>query len=214
VASPDTDVRRSYPGIPAGATVAGGIRGLSLNNSGDLLLLFDDWGDAVDRVSFLPDWHTPALDETRGRSLERIDPSGPGNEGWNWGSSAGAGGGTPGAPNSLAPAARGAGPGLECAPNPFSPDGDGHEDVTLISFRPGTGQAIARVRIYDAAGRPVRTLTAGGYIGPGGSFAWNGYDDRGRKAPIGIYVVVADAVDGTGERAVSLRGVVVVAGRL
>jgi hypothetical protein len=168
----------------------------------------------IDRVAYSPSWHTPALEVTQGRSLERVDPGSAGSEGWNWGTSAGSAGGTPGGPNSLRVSPQASGGELDCSPNPFSPDGDGFEDVTLISYRPGNGPALARARLYDAQGRLVRTLTAGGYIGAGGSFAWNGYDDLGRKAPIGIYVVVVDTVDGDGGGAASLRAVVVVGGKL
>jgi hypothetical protein len=213
VASPDSALN-GYPVIPPGTAVAVGLKGLSLNNGGDLLLLLDEGGGVIDRVAYLPSWHTPALEETQGRSLERIDPASPGSEGWNWGTSAGSNGGTPGGPNSLSVPVAGRSGGLECVPNPFSPDGDGFEDVTSIAVRPGSGASIARARIYDIQGRLVRTLTAGGYLGPEGSFAWNGYDDRGRKAPIGIYVVVVDTVEGGGGGAASWRAAVVVAGKL
>jgi hypothetical protein len=214
VGSPDTALRDAYPEIPSAAVVVTGVRGLSLNNSGDLILLLDESGGIIDRVAYLPSWHTPALEETQGRSLERIDPGSPGSEGWNWGSSAGSGGGTPGGPNTLGVVVPPSGGGLACVPNPFSPDGDGFEDVTLITVRPGSLASIARIRVYDVQGGLVRTLTSGQYLGPVGSFAWNGYDDRARKAPIGIYVVVVDTVDGGGGEAASLRAVVVVAGRL
>jgi len=213
LATPDSTLD-GYPEIPQGTPITEKLKGLSLNNSGDLLLLLDESGGAIDRVEYSPSWHTPALEETQGRSLERIDPGSPGNEGWNWGTSAGTGGGTPGGPNSLVSATPSPDGGLECSPNPFSPDGDGFEDVTMISVRPGSGSALARVRIYDVQGRLVRTLTAGGFIGPEGSFAWNGYDDRGRKAPIGIYVVVVDTLNGGGDASSSFRAVVVVAGKL
>lgn len=215
VCSPDSGIRPAYPWIPEEAPVAGPFPGLTLNNGGDLLLLRDESGWTIDSVVYDPRWHTPALDDATGRSLERIEPGAPGNQAWNWGSSAGANGGTPGAPNSLRAGGRSRPDGgIVCSPNPFSPDGDGFEDVTVIAGDPGTGPAIARVRIFDAGGRLVRTLTSGTYVAGAGPFAWNGYDDGGRKVPIGIYVVLLDALEGTGEGAYTLRGVVVVAGRL
>jgi flagellar hook assembly protein FlgD len=88
------------------------------------------------------------------------------------------------------------------------------EAIPEIAFRSGNGPSIARARIYDAGGALVRTLTSGEYMPADGSFAWNGYDDRGRRAPIGIYVVVVDLVDGSGKEATALRAVVVLAGNL
>lgn len=212
--SPDSALTAHYPEIPDEARVIGNLRGFSLNNDGDLLILSDESGGTIDRLDYLPEWHTPALDETRGRSLERIDPANEISGPWNWGTSAGGSGGTPGYRNSLAANRVPTDDRLRCDPNPFSPDGDGIEDVTLIGYRLGGGPVIARVRIYDREGRPVRTLVEGVYAPGTGSFAWNGYDDAGRKAPIGVYVVLLDAVDGSGVEAMSLRGVVVVAGRL
>ncbi len=212
--SPDTTMRADYPDIPAGVEVIGRLRSFSLNNSGDLLILSGPAGEMIDRVEYLPQWHTPALDVTQGRSLERIDAGTGGEPAWNWGTSAGGGGGTPGYRNSLNAEQAAGDDGLNCSPNPFSPDGDGFEDVTLINYRLETGPVIARVRIYDREGRTVRTLTAGEYVTGTGSFAWNGYDDHGRKAPIGVYIVLLDAVDASGSEAVSARGVVVLAGRL
>jgi hypothetical protein len=213
--SPDTSVRSDYPGIPDDVRVVGGMRPLSLNNGGDIILLLDETGAVIDRVGYDPGWHTPALDVTQGRSLERIESTTPGSGPWNWGTSAGSSGGTPGRANSLAEAPPSGEERLGCSPNPFSPDGDGYEDATVIGYRlGGGGPVVARVRIYDAEGRPVRTLTGGSYVTGSGSFVWNGYDDRGRKVPIGVYVILLDAVDATGTESYTARCVVVVAGRL
>jgi hypothetical protein len=214
VCSPDTGIRAAYPGIPGEAPVAEGLTGLSLNNGGDLILLVDGTGALVDRVDYLPGWHTPALDETRGMSLERIESSGGDAGGWNWGTSAGGSGGTPGRRNSLAAERSEATAVIAFSPNPFSPDGDGREDATVIAYRFGRISAVSRVRIYDRDGRLVRTIAGSSYVAGEGSFVWNGYDDRGRRVPVGIYVVLLDAVDGSGTEAFSARGAVVVAGGL
>ncbi len=212
--SPDTAMATHYPEIPDAVRVIGGLRAFSLNNDGDHLILSDEAGGTIDRLDYVPEWHTPALDETRGRSLERIESGSGGSGPWNWGTSAGGSGGTPGFRNTLAADRVPTDDRLRCDPNPFSPDGDGFEDVTVIGYRLGDGPVIARIRIYDREGRPVRTLAEGVYATGTGSFAWNGYDDAGRRAPIGVYVVLLDAVDGSGVEAMSLKGVVVVAGRL
>ncbi len=212
--SPDTTMTSDYPGIPEGVRVIGGLRGFTLNNTGDRIILFDEIGETIDRVDYVPEWHTPALDVAQGRSLERIESLTPGTGTWNWGTSAGSSGGTPGSRNSLTMERVVRDERLSCTPNPFSPDGDGFEDVTVIGYRLGSTPVIARVRIYDSEGRPVRTLTGSEYVTGTGSFVWNGYDDRGRKAPIGIYIILLDAVDASGTEAISAKGVVVVAGRL
>lgn len=213
--SADTSVMSDYSMIPQGTIVIAGLRGLSLNNGGDLLSLTDATGYAIDRVAYSPAWHASVLDGTGGRSLERIDPSSPGSEGWNWGSSADPAGGTPGRRNSLfaeVPPSSGA---LSFDPNPFSPDGDGVGDVIHLRYRhPGKAAAVIRVRIYDTGGNLVRTLTSGTYVSREGTVVWNGFDDRGRKCPIGVYIVLLEGVDGDGTEVFSEKGVVVVAGKL
>ena len=203
-----------YADIPAGVQLIEAARGFTLNNTGDRLILTDGSGGTIDRIDYTPQWHTPALENRQGRSLERIESETSGSGAWNWGTSAGASGGTPGYRNSLATGLVKRDERLNCSPNPFSPDGDGFEDVTGIGYRLGEGAVIARVRIYDAEGRPVRTITGGDYVTGAGSFAWNGYDDRGRRVPIGIYLILLDAVDASGTSALSARGVVVVGGKL
>jgi hypothetical protein len=72
-----------------------------------------------------------------------------------------------------------ASPELRAAPNPFA-------QATNLSFvlpRPGP----AAVRIYDASGRVVRTLSTGPRPAGAGSVNWNGTDGSGRSVPTGIY---------------------------
>ncbi len=91
------------------------------------------------------------------------------------------------APGDGAPAARfGVGPVL---PNP-APGG------TRIGFALPR-QARVRLRIYDAAGRLVRTLLDGEVPAGPGSLRWNGLTDDGRQAPAGLYFTRLEGPDGT-----------------
>jgi hypothetical protein len=64
-------------------------------------------------------------------------------------------------------------------PNPFNP-------VTRISFELRTG-GETKLRIFDAAGRRVRTLMTGN-LDPGTYVAvWDGTDDGGRTVGSGVY---------------------------
>jgi hypothetical protein len=66
------------------------------------------------------------------------------------------------------------------APNPFNP-------MTTISFRVPSGASHASLRVYDAAGRLVRTLHQG-RLAPGDhAVTWRGVDDRGRAVSSGVY---------------------------
>jgi hypothetical protein len=70
---------------------------------------------------------------------------------------------------------------LPCYPNPFNP-------TTTIPFSLET-QGNVSLRIYDAAGRVVRTLQDGALPAGPHSLMWDGRDDRGASAATGIYFV-------------------------
>jgi hypothetical protein len=79
-------------------------------------------------------------------------------------------------------------------PNPFTPNGDGRNDVTFISFfvsnllveRPVT------INIFDVTGRMVRSLldtksTAQAFVEQN-AIRWDGRDNNGRLLPPGLYI--------------------------
>ncbi len=68
-----------------------------------------------------------------------------------------------------------------CRPNPFAKS-------THITYAIGGKEATPiTLRVYDAAGRIVRTLTDG-YVSPGFyRVCWNGTDDRGSRVASGLY---------------------------
>ena len=75
---------------------------LSLNNSGDDVVLADLTNSQIDSVRYSPSWHNPALNtSTTGKSLERVNPSLASNDRKNWSSSIAPGGATPGQRNSI-----------------------------------------------------------------------------------------------------------------
>jgi len=76
-------------------------------------------------------------------------------------------------------------PTLMAAPNPFNP-------LTEVRFAmPEAGPV--QVRVYDAAGRLVRTLHDGGLGAGEQSVCWDGRDGRGDRAAAGMYLVQARA---------------------
>ena len=187
-------------------------RGLS--NAGETIRLLDPDLAEIDRVAYDEDWHTAAvldLAEVDGRSLERILPLGPSNSPDNWGTSVADAeeGGTPGALNSLTreasePPSEG---DLTFDPSPFDPA----EGPVLIRYRLGEAAeaALARVRIFDARGRLVRTLDEAAVVGPSGTLSWDGLGDDGRALRVGIYVVLFEAVSTTGGVADAFKEAVV-----
>jgi len=75
----------------------------------------------------------------------------------------------------------------------FSPDNDGHQDVLTVAYRfddPGT---VGTVRVFDLAGRVIRTLLDNELLGASGAVTWDGIADNRDKARIGAYVIVFEA---------------------
>lgn len=188
--------------------------GFSLNNGGDQVILYDVARQTMDSVSYLPTWQNSLLDDPHGRSLERINPEFPSNDRRNWSTSADPRGGTPGRKNSLFTIPGLANSSLSCSPNPFSPDADGVEDVTIISYNAPSTTGLIRVRIYDSVGRLVRTLAEHEPTGAHGEIIWNGLNDRGERVRMGIYVVLLEVLDGGNGAMYTLKGAVVVASKL
>ena len=73
-------------------------------------------------------------------------------------------------------------------PNPFNP-------ATQIRFSIG-GKENIKLIIYDVMGRQVRTILNGEVYSPGFHVVnWNGIDDKGQKAPTGMYIYRIKAGD-------------------
>jgi hypothetical protein len=187
---------------------------VSLNNTGDDIILSDLTRKTIDSVHYLSSWHNSDVEAVRGRALERINPNLPSNARRNWSTSASEVGGTPGKQNSLYTTIVPAGASLSFAPNPFSPDGDGVEDATILSYRLRSITGLIRVRIYDASGRLVRILADEEPSGSHGELVWDGYNDRRERVRMGIYIVLFESLDGAGGEVQTMKGVVVVAARM
>jgi len=115
--------------------------GFGLNNDGDDIVLRDATGGTIDSVSYSPSWHHPDVTDTKGRSLERINPEIGSNDRHNWSTSPAPAGGTPGRANGIFTTSLPSSASVSINPNPFSPDGEG-SGALLPSFLPrgdGTG---------------------------------------------------------------------------
>ena len=179
----------------------------SLNNSGDAVVVRAG-GAVIDSLTYSPDWQRPELRSATGIALERIAVEGPSTEGSNWTSSLDPSGGTPGAPNSatLPPGAPPAEAGIVAEPSPFNASVG-----TQISYTLASDAALVRLRVFDAAGRLVRTLeeAALGGNARAGTITWQGRDDANRPLRVGIYVLLLEAIDVQGGRTEAHKAVVV-----
>jgi hypothetical protein len=187
---------------------------LSLNNEGDEVIIRDLVGTVIDSVHYFPSWHNPDITDVTGVSLERINPNLSSNDRRNWSSCVERVGGTPGLQNSIFTTAIAPRTTLSVSPNPFSPDGDGFEDFTVISYRLSSQIARVNVRIFDSLGRLVRTLANYDPSASTGQIIWDGLDDDKHRLRMGIYIVLLEAIDSAGGTIESAKAAAVVAGRL
>lgn len=183
---------------------------VTLNNSGDSLLLYSMDGQVIDRVDYRPSWSNGAA----GTSIERVSAQAASDDPLNWASSLDSTGSTPGRVNSRAvPAAHSGVELLTLRPNPFSPDGDGHEDMLSVQYRLNQADSRLDLKIYDVRGRLIRHLANNEPAGYSGERLWDGKDDHGRTMPTGLYIIYLEALGKGGTRIQTTRRPVALARR-
>jgi hypothetical protein len=209
IAAGDPETFRQAYSLAAGTVLfpPGGLP--SLNNSGDLLLLSDPAGTAVDSVLYSDAWGGGS-----GVSVERINPHLGSNDPFNWGWCVHPSGSTPGAANSIFTPVKPGRTELSVSPNPFSPGGDGRSEVTIISYRLPTPAAFLRLFVFDVRGRRVRSLADGRRSGSRGDLLWDGKNDDGESLKMGIYIIYMEALDDRRGVVCRRKATVVLAGRL
>ena len=146
----------------------------------------------IDAFEYHEDMHAPLLDEAKGVSLERIDPTRPTQDASNWHSAAAtAGYGTPTALNSqyLLSGAPPADDFFDIPEKKLSPDGDGFQDFLVVNYQMDQPGYAIRAEIFDAEGRPVKVLFNNEPLATEGFFRWDGDTDRGGRARTGIYIL-------------------------
>ncbi len=85
---------------------------------------------------------------------------------------------------------------LPCYPNPFNP-------ATIIQFRLAKG-GQASVKVFDVAGRLVKTIVSDNLAAGWHNTVWRGKDQKDRTVAAGVYFVRVDADGETETRSVTL----------
>jgi hypothetical protein len=174
------------------------------NDSGTVYLLTVD-SLVSERFAYTEDMHFSLLSSVDGVSLERLDVNRPVSDMGNWHSAAQTVGfGTPGLENSqFFPTNQAVGE-VSVEPEIFSPfDFDGTNDLLNIYYRfPGPG-FVGTIRVYDSNGRAIRELATNELLSTEGVFTWDGTTDKGEKARIGMYVILFEAFNDSGQKSVN-----------
>lgn len=158
----------------------------------------------LDQFAYKDSYHFSDLISKRGVSLERINFDGDTQNPDLWHSAAStANYATPGYKNSqqLNPKANGV---VSVLPETFSPDGDGIDDILSINYKFNRLGYNGRINIYDATGNLVKILRPNFLLeSESGFVTWEGTNENGNKAPVGVYVVVFELVhSASGDREV------------
>jgi len=181
----------------------------ALSASGDAVVVYDPQGTVIDSVAYDQSWGGDS-----GISLERINPELPSQLKSNWSSCVERNGATPGRANSILTTVVPPRTTLSVSPSPFSPDGDGRDDFAVISFALPMTTAAVNIKIYDVTGRLIRFLASNQPTGATNAVIWDGRDDRGQQARLGVYIVYLEALNASAGIVETARTTVVVAGRL
>ncbi|KLT65908.1 lamin tail domain-containing protein [Pedobacter sp. BMA] len=198
-----------YTKFPAQFVQIGSLPAFS-NDKGSVVLLSNNV--IIDRLNYNAKVHHPLIQDEDGISIERVSFSVDTNDPANFKSAAAvAGCATPTYKNSQE--ASGEENFVRLARKTFSPDGDGYDDILNLDYQFAENSMLATVNIYTDRGRLIRKLLKNQTIGTSGTLSWDGLDDSGLKAGIGIYVVVFDVFDLNGSTK-RFKNTCVLAGKL
>lgn len=150
--------------------------------------------------------HHVLLPSVKGVSLERIGFKVPASRADNWQSASMAeGGATPGCPNSqyngdLEAEERAFGRYFEFSTRLITPNGDGRNDYTEISWNEALQGFVCKAELYDACGRRMKLLAADEILSARGRWIYKGEDDKGLSLRAGVYVWLFKLVHPDGRR--------------
>ena len=176
------------------------------------VILLNDAQKVFDRFNYSEKMHHPMIDDKEGVSLEKVNYNIASSVISNWQSAASSEGfATPGYANS-----QGIIETQEAVftiePEVFTPDGDGQNEATNLTFQLDQNGYIANVQIFDINGRLVRQLAQNQLLGINGSIEWDGKNNTFEVVPVGYYIIFADLFNPSGNKK-QYKGKVVVGSR-
>ncbi len=157
----------------------------------------------LDSLHYNENWHNQLLSDRNGVSLERLRADNPTQDKGNWHSAAStAGHATPGAVNSQdrKDIAIPTDDFFNLPEKTFSPDQDGFQDVLELQYNTEKAGYVGQFYIFDAQGRLILEHPQLELLAGKGSFLWDGNNNDGEKARIGIYVILAEIFTPEGDK--------------
>jgi Lamin Tail Domain/CHU_C Type IX secretion signal domain len=168
------------------------------NTKGTVILLNQN-NEIFDRFDYSDAQHHPTIDVKDGVSLEKIDINQPSSNPKNWHSaSAEHNFATPGYQNSQILEEKD--DELVVIPEIFTPDGDGQNETTSLTYQFEKSGNVATIWVYDSLGRLVKKLTENQLLGTSGEISWDGKDNSGTQMSVGYYLFLAQILHPDGTR--------------
>ncbi|HPP89774.1 lamin tail domain-containing protein [Tenuifilum sp.] len=172
----------------------------AFNNDKGYVVLLNSENEVIDELRYTEKMHNKLLNDFKGVSLERINPSMPTNQSSTWQSAAQAAGfATPTYRNSQYSELSGEKSNFSLTPETFSPDGDGRDDYLLISYQLPEPGYVANIRVFNANGIEIYRLANNMTLGTSGQLRWDGTDTKNRRVNSGIYIVYFEYFNLSGE---------------
>lgn len=169
------------------------------NDSATIYILSPD-SIALNKFSYNQDMHFELIQDPEGVSLERIlINSNNSNANLIWHSAAqSVGWGTPGVANSqYFPSISNS--DFSSVNEVFSPDNDGYQDIAIFEYNLPTIGMVGNALIYDNRGRLIKQVLNNELLSTSGEFTWDGINEYGQKASIGIYLVYFECFSSQGQ---------------
>ena len=168
-------------------------------NGAETIYLLDPDSNIIDQLQYNEDMHFEIIDDPSGVSLEKINPQANSMDPMQWHSaSENSGWGSPGLMNSQNYSSNNNSSIFKVETAVFSPDNDGFQDIALFSYNLETQGFVGSIFIYDNMGRLIKIILNNELLGNQGTATWDGANEQGLKAGVGIYMVYFECFNSTG----------------
>jgi hypothetical protein len=166
----------------------------TLNNEYATIALTNATKDTIyDEVTYNTKWHHVLVKNSKGVSLERINPNLPSQDALSWHSAASdVNYGTPGYKNSQyrdLNEVSNVEKNVWTDPAAFSPDNDGIDDICFIHYKTESNGFVGNVLILNPIGEKVFQLATNQLLSTEGMFSWDGRNDKGKNVNTGVYII-------------------------
>ncbi|MGB4400351.1 MAG: lamin tail domain-containing protein [Daejeonella sp.] len=156
-------------------------------------------GVQIDQLNYSEKMHFQLLKTFDGISLERSSFKLKTNEPGNFRSATDASGfATPGYKNSQYNEESVGFEEFALVSKTFSPDNDGFEDLLQVSYRLPAPGMVANVKIFNDQGMIIKHLLKNSTLNSEGMFVWDGLNEFNTAAASGIYFIVSEVFDTSG----------------